>query len=255
MSGTLLVEREGRVALLTLHRPDKRNALNAELRVDLRAALAHAASDGTRAVILTGAGDKAFAAGADLDEMAARTPLEQRAYIMPPHVYDAVRRFPGPVIAAVNGLALGAGCELASACDYRIASSAAKFGQPEIALGLIPGGGGTQRLPRLIGPGRAARLVLSGETIDAPTALAWGLADEVVEPAQLLPRARTLAATFAEKSATALRLAKQALVAAEERPMSEGLAREIDLFALAFTSADAKEGIAAFREKRKPVWK
>lgn len=253
---TVLVEVADGLATLTIHRPEKRNALNAEARRDLVAALDKVRDDaGTRVVIVTGSGDKAFAAGADITELAARSTFEQRAFITPPHVYDAIAKYPKPVIAAVNGLALGAGCELAMACDLRIASSSAKLGQPEINLGIIPGAGGTQRLPRLVGAGRAARMVLTGEAIDAATALAWGLVDEVVAPEALLPRARELALKMAEKSPVALKLAKQALRAAEEGGLAQGLAREIDLFALAFQSKDAKEGIAAFREGRAPVWR
>ncbi|HVL48570.1 MAG TPA: enoyl-CoA hydratase-related protein [Candidatus Thermoplasmatota archaeon] len=255
MEYLVLAERQGPVLLLTLNRPDKRNALSAALRQAIIDALAKDRLDAeTRVVVVTGAG-KAFAAGADLDELAVRSVAEQRAFISPPHVYEAVARHPKPVIAAVNGLALGAGCELAMACDVRVASSAAKFGQPEINLGIIPGAGGTQRLARLVGRGRAARLVLTGDAIDAATAERWGLADEVVEPEALLARAMELANGMAAKSPVALRLAKEAVRAAEELPLEAGLAREIDLFTLAFASEDAREGIEAFRAKRTPAWK
>lgn len=249
------VDVEEGIAWITLNRPDKRNALNAALRKALVDALLEDARDpATRAVVLRGAGEKAFAAGADIDELAARTPWEQRAFITPPHIYSAVSQHPKPVLAAVNGHALGAGLELAMACDVRVASSAAKFGQPEIALGLIPGGGGTQRLPRLVGQGRAARMVLTGEAIDAATAERWGLVDEVVEPDRVVARALELARVMATRSPVALQLAKQALRAAEESSLTDALSREVDLFTLAFQSPDAKEGIQAFREKRAPVF-
>jgi enoyl-CoA hydratase len=248
----VLAERDGAVLLLTLNRPEKRNALNAGLRAALRDALAKDRDDPeTRVVVLKGAGDKAFAAGADVEEMAARDPWAQRAFITPPHIYGAVASHPKPVVAALNGHALGAGLELAMACDLRIASSAAKLGQPEINLGIIPGGGGTQRLPRLVGAGRAARMVLTGDSIDAQTALAWGLVEEVAEPEKVVARAVEIAKTMATKSPVALRLAKEALRAAEELPLGESLGREIDLFTLAFQSQEAQAGIKAFVEKAK----
>ena len=252
MSPLVLEERDGPVLLLTLNRPEKRNALNAALRLALRDALQRDRDDPeTRVVVLRGAGDKAFAAGADVEEMAARTPWEQRAFITPPHIYSAVAGHPKPVLAALNGHALGAGLELAMACDLRVASTAAKLGQPEINLGIIPGGGGTQRLPRLVGAGRAARMVLTGDAIDAQTALAWGLVEEVVEPEKVVARAVELAKTMAAKSPVALRLAKEALRTAEELPLGESLGREIDLFTLAFQSQEAQQGIKAFVEKSK----
>jgi enoyl-CoA hydratase len=183
--------------------------------------------------------------------MAARDPWAQRAFITPPHIYSAVASHPKPVVAALNGHALGAGLELAMACDLRVASSAAKLGQPEINLGIIPGGGGTQRLPRLVGAGRAARMVLTGDSIDAQTALAWGLVEEVAEPDKVVARAVEIARTMATKSPVALRLAKEALRAAEELPLGESLGREIDLFTLAFQSQEAQAGIKAFVEKAK----
>lgn len=245
MSDLVLREREGAVLVLTLNRPDKRNALDAALRLALRAALAEDRDDAsTRAVVLRGAGEKAFAAGADVVELSRRTTFEQRAFLSPPHIYSAVATHPKPVVAAIQGLALGAGLELAMACDLRVASPGAKLGQPEIALGIIPGGGGTQRLPRLVGAGRATRMVLTGEPIDGATALAWGLVDELADDP--VARAKALAATMATRSPTALRLAKEALRAAEELPLEKGLAREVDLFSLAFGSPEAKQGIAAF---------
>jgi enoyl-CoA hydratase len=247
VTGLVRATRDGPVLLLTLERPDKRNALSAALRRDLLTALAADRDDAdTRAVVLTGAG-KAFAAGADVEELAARSTFEQRAFLAPPHIYSAVATHPKPVLAAVNGHALGAGLELAMACDLRVCAPAAKLGQPEVALGILPGGGGTQRLPRLVGAGRAARMVLTGEPIDAATALAWGLVDEVAD--EPVTRAVELAKAMAQRSPVALRLAKEALRAAEELPLSEALERERDLFLLAFGSPEAKAGIAAFLAK------
>jgi enoyl-CoA hydratase len=240
----VLAQRDGPVLLLTLNRPEKRNALSAALRGELISALAADKDDPTtRVVVLTGAG-KAFAAGEDVGELAARSSFEQRAFLQPPHVYSQIASHPKPVIAALNGHTLGAGLELAMACDLRIAHPAAKLGQPEIALGIIPGGGGTQRLPRLVGAGRAARMVLTGEPIDAATALAWRLVDEVSEAPSA--RAIEIARTMATRSATALRLAKEALRSSEELPLEKGLERERDLFLLAFASREAKDGIARF---------
>jgi enoyl-CoA hydratase len=249
VSDLLLPQREGPILLLTLNRPEKRNALNGALRQALRDALAADRDDPTtRVVVITGAGGKAFAAGADVEEMAARDVWQQRAFIAPPHIYAAVATHPKPVIAAINGHALGAGLELAMACDVRVASRAAKLGQPEIALGLIPGGGGTQRLPRLVGAGRAARMVLTGDAIDAETAERWGLVDELADDA--LARAKEIALAMAQRGPIALRLAKQALRAAEELPLAEALEREIDLFALAFQGPEARAGIEAFLTKK-----
>jgi len=249
VSDIVLAERDGPILILTLNRPEKRNALNAALRRAVMDALANDRDDeATRVVILHGAGDKAFAAGADVEEMAARSVDEQRRFLQPPHIYSAVATHPKPVIAALNGHALGAGLELAMACDLRICAPAAKLGQPEINLGIIPGGGGTQRLPRLVGLGRASRMVLTGESIDAATALAWGLVDDVA--ADPIARAKELATAMVNKSPTALRLAKEALRASEELSLGRSLERETELFTLAFQSREAKAGIASFLAKK-----
>lgn len=250
MSDLVLAERDGPLLVLTLNRPEKRNALSAALRRALLERLEADREDAsTRVVVLTGAG-KAFAAGADVEELAARGTFEQRAFITPPHIYSAVSRHPKPVVACLNGHALGAGLELAMACDVRVASRAAKLGQPEIHLGIIPGGGGTQRLPRLVGLGRASRMVLTGEAVDAETAERWGLVEEVAEPDAALARAKEIGLAMAQRSPTALRLAKEALRASLELPLEKALEREVDLFTLAFQSAEAKEGIRAFLEKK-----
>ena len=252
---TLLLEIEDRIATLIVNRPEKRNALNAAVRRDLVAALETLRlNDRVRVVVLTGAGSEAFAAGADVAELAARTPREQRAAMETVRVFDAVAEFPRPVIAMINGFALGGGCELAMACDLRIAAESARLGQPEIRLGLIPGGGGTQRLPRLVGAGPALRMILTGELITAAEALRIGLVDEVHPDDALRERTLRLARVLAGYSPMALRLAKTAVRSALELPLGPGLAHERELFLAAFASADGREGLAAFREKRDPVF-
>jgi enoyl-CoA hydratase len=201
-------------------------------------------------VVVTGAGEKAFVAGADIGEFEGRSPVDQWRAMKAPTIFDAVERLPKPVIAAVNGYCLGGGMELALACDVRIASSSAKFGQPEVNLGIIPGGGGTQRLPRIVGLGAALRLILSGEIIAADEALRLRLVEELTEPAKLLDRATELAELMASKSPVALAAAKEATRAALSLPLDDGLKLETALFQLCFSSADKVEGVRAFLEKR-----
>jgi enoyl-CoA hydratase len=255
MSESTVVTHEvrGRVALLTINRPEKRNALDAGVRAALMRALDDAHhDDAVRAIVVTGAGDKAFVAGADIGEFEGRTPVEQWRVMRFPSVFDAVERVPKPVIAAVNGYCLGGGMELALACDIRVASTSARFGQPEVNLGIIPGGGGTQRLPRIIGLGGALRLILTGEMIGAEEALRLKLVEEVVDPTELLDRAMALAEVIASKSPVALAAAKEATRAALSLPLDDGLKLERALFQLCFASADKQEGVAAFMEKRTP---
>jgi enoyl-CoA hydratase len=248
---TVRIERDGAVAILTVDRPEKRNALNAAVRRELIAALDELRDDAdVRVLVLTGAGEKAFVAGADIGEFAERTPLEQRAAMTGRRVFDEIAAYPKPVIAMINGFALGGGCELALACDLRIAADTARLGQPEINLGIIPGGGGTQRLPRVVGTGQAMRLVLTGEIIDAAEALRIGLVDLVHPAAGLRERTLELARAMAAKSPVALQMAKSAVRAASEMPMAAGLAYETELFATCFASDDKREGVAAFLEKR-----
>jgi enoyl-CoA hydratase len=248
---TLRIETDAGVALITIDRQEKRNALNSTVRAELVAALdALRDDDGVRVLVITGAGDKAFVAGADIGEFAGRTPLEQRATMTGRRVFDEVAAYPKPVIAMINGFCLGGGCELALACDIRIAADTAKLGQPEINLGIIPGGGGTQRLPRVVGTGQAMRLVLSGELVDAAEALRIGLVDVVHPAADLRERTMEFARKMAEKSPVALRMAKSAVRAAAEMPMAAGLAYETELFITCFSSDDKREGVAAFLEKR-----
>jgi enoyl-CoA hydratase len=253
---TLLVERRDRVALITINRPEKRNALNIRTREEGARLLEELRDDeSVGVVVFTGAGDKAFIAGADIAEFAGRTALTQRDVMVARSLFNAIDSFPKPVIAMINGYCLGGGCELALACDLRIASETASFGQPEIKLGIIPGGGGTQRLTRLVGEGKAMELILTGEIIDAQTAYNIGLVNTVVPAADLEAKTMEIANRIAEKSAVALRMAKEAVKLASRSNLDEGLRREVDLFALCFSSEDKDEGVKAFLEKRKPVFK
>ena len=253
---TILLERRGPVAIVTINRPEKRNALNIQTRAEGAAVLDELRADeAIRVVILTGAGDKAFIAGADIAEFAGRSAISQREVMLEPSLFNAIDTFPKPIIAMVNGYCLGGGCEVALACDIRIASEKASFGQPEINLGIIPGGGGTQRLTRLVGEGKSMELILTGEIIDAQNAFALGLVNHVVPADQLEARTMDIANRIAEKSPIALRLAKEAIRLASRSNMDEGLRREVDLFALCFSSEDKNEGVAAFLEKRKAEFK
>jgi enoyl-CoA hydratase len=248
---TIRIDRDGAVAILTIDRQEKRNALSSTVRAELIAALDELRGDNAvRVLVVTGAGEKAFVAGADIGEFAGRTPLEQRAAMTGRRVFDEVAAYPKPVIAMINGFALGGGCELALACDVRVAADTAKLGQPEINLGIIPGGGGTQRLPRVVGTGQAMRLVLSGEIVDAAEALRIGLVDVVHPAAELREKTLEFARKMAEKSPVALRMAKAAVRAAAEMPLSAGLPYETELFVTCFASEDRQEGVAAFLEKR-----
>jgi len=253
---TLLLERRGRVAIITINRPDKRNALNIKTREEGAALLDELSADrSVGVVVFTGAGDKAFIAGADIAEFAGRTASMQREVMLGRSLFTAIDTFPKPIIAMINGYCLGGGCELALACDIRIASERASFGQPEINLGIIPGGGGTQRLTRLVGEGKAMELILTGEIIDAQTAFAIGLVNHVVPHDQLETKTMEIANRIADKGPIALRLAKEAVKLASRSNLDEGLRREVDLFALCFATEDKDEGVKAFLEKRKPEFK
>ena len=252
----ILVETSGRISFLTINRPDKRNALNQATRDDMVHALESLErSPETRVVVITGAGDKAFIAGADISEFEGRTALTQREAMKGMRIFTAIDDFPKPVIAMINGFCLGGGLETALACDIRIASDTAKLGQPEINLGIIPGGGGTQRLTRLVGEGKSMELILTGDLIDAAQAKAIGLVNEVVPLNDLRSMVVNLATRIAEKSPIALRMAKEAVKAAARTNLREGLERETDLFCLTFGSEDKAEGVRAFLEKRKPDFK
>jgi enoyl-CoA hydratase len=252
---TLLLDRAGRVAIITINRPDKRNALNIKTREEGAALLEELrGDDSVGVVVFTGAGDKAFIAGADISEFSGRTSITQRQVMMGRSLFTAVDSFPKPVIAMINGYCLGGGCELALACDIRIASETASFGQPEINLGIIPGGGGTQRLTRLVGEGKAMEMVLTGEIIDAKTAFSIGLVNHLVPADQLRAKTLEIANRIAEKGPVAVMLAKEAVKIASRSNLDEGLRREVDLFALCFATEDKNEGVSAFLEKRKPVF-
>ncbi len=250
---TLLIERRDRVALITINRPQKMNALNIQTREEGAHALEELRADeSVRVVVFTGAGEKAFVAGADIAEFKGRTAVTQRDVMTGRSLFTAIDTFPKPVIAMINGYCLGGGCELALSCDLRIAGENAKFGQPEINLGIIPGGGGTQRLTHLVGEGKAMELILTGDIIDAQTAYQFGLVNMVFPATDLEAKTLELANRIAEKSPVALRMAKEAVKTASRSTLDEGLRREIDLFALCFSSADKDEGVNAFLEKRKP---
>jgi enoyl-CoA hydratase/carnithine racemase len=240
------------IGTITLDRPPM-NALNAQLQEELRAAAMSLSADGNvRAVIVYG-GEKVFAAGADIKEMAAMSYVDMSARAPElSSAFDAVARIPKPVVAAITGYALGGGCELALACDWRVAAEDAKLGQPEINLGVIPGAGGTQRLPRLIGPARAKDLIMSGRMVDATEALAIGLVDRVVPASEVYPAAVELASRYARGPAAALRAAKLAIDGGLSMDLPAGLAWESQLFAALFATQDRVEGMTAFVEKRKP---
>ncbi|HYR43974.1 MAG TPA: enoyl-CoA hydratase-related protein [Terriglobia bacterium] len=252
----ILVETNDRISFLTINRPDKRNALNQPTRDEMLHALDSLEREPqSRVLILTGAGDKAFIAGADINEFEGRTALTQREAMKGMRIFTAIEEFPKPVIAMINGFCLGGGLEVALACDIRIASDTARLGQPEINLGIIPGGGGTQRLTRLVGEGKAMELILTGDAIDAAHAKEIGLVNEVVAAGDLRGRVVSLASRIAEKSPVALRMAKDAVKSAARMNLREGLERETDLFCLTFGSEDKAEGVRAFLEKRKADFK
>lgn len=250
---TVAVDIADRVATVTIDRREKRNSLTQQVKTDLRHALGHVREEtDARAVILTGAGDKSFVSGANIDDFEGRSVHDQREVLSIPAIYEDVERFPLPVIAAVNGFALGGGCEMAMACDVRVAAESAKFGQPEINLGIIPGGGGTQRLRRLVGEGMTMDIVLTGRIIDADEADEIGLADHVVSDDDLYERAEALAGQMAEKSPIALQYAKEAVLASSRQGLDDGRRTEADLNSALFDTQDQTEGVRAFLEDRDP---
>lgn len=253
---TITIEKRGLVAILTINRPDKLNALNMKVHEEGVAALDALKSDDlVRVVVLTGSGEKAFIAGADISEFVEATPVAQRDLFHERTLFNTIDSFPKPVVAMINGFCLGGGNELALACDIRIGSEKARFSQPEINLGIMPGGGGTQRLARLIGEGRAMELCLLGDMIDAETAYKFGLLNHVFPIDQLEEETMKIAEKIAEKAPIALQLTKEAVKFASRSNLDEGLRREVDLFAICFSTEDKKEGVAAFLEKRKPIFK
>ena len=254
---TLLLTIAGGIATVTLNRPSVLNALNASLFDDLERVFQFLAQDPeTRAVVLTGAGGKAFAAGADLQEVAQIPDAAggEKLALRGQAVFRLIETLPKPVIAAVEGFALGGGLELALSCTFRLASDAAKLGLPEIKLGLLPGYGGSQRLPRLVGRSAALKLLLTGDMISAAEALRLGLVDGVVSPADLLPRANDLATRIAGGPQLAISAILEAVREGSPLPLAEALALEARLFGQLFETADKREGVAAFLQKRVPHW-
>ena len=254
---TLLIERHADgYAVVTLNRPEALNALNSALFRDLSDFLdAVEHDDSVRCLILTGSGDKAFAAGADIKEMADQSYADMYKANFFSLGHDRITRFRKPIIAAVNGFALGGGCELAMMCDFIIAADTAKFGQPEINLGVVPGAGGTQRLPRYVGKAKAMDLVLTARRMDAAEAERCGLVSRVVPAAELIPTALEAAKQIAALSPLSVMMAKELVNAAYETPLSQGVKLERRLFHSLFAFEDQTEGMAAFVEKRKPEFK
>lgn len=251
-----LGDRVDHVATIEIDRPDARNALNSQVRTELKRILDAIEESTTRVVVLTGADESsAFVAGADVHELRERDAIEQREVSKRPRVYERVDDLKQPVIARINGHALGGGGELALACDVRIARHNAKLGQPEINLGFIPGGGATQRLPRLVGEGQAMRLVLSGELISAEEAARIGFVDEVRDPGEFDDRVYGLAEQMASKSPLALEFGKKAIKGASRMNLEQGIEYEAELFAQLFATEDKNEGIDAFLEGRDANWR
>ncbi len=256
MTSFVEITQDGLVSTLTLNRPDKLNALSTEVLNDLRSAITTiGAKEELRAAIITGAG-KAFAAGADIAAMTEMNEWEGRDFGALGHsVFASIEKLRFPVIAAVNGFALGGGCELALACDFIYASSKAKFGQPEVGLGVIPGFGGTQRLPRRIGSAMARELIYTGRMISADEALRIGLANAVFAPEELLDSAQKVAAHIASQGPIAVATAKRLIARGIEKPLLDANALEQDAFAACFGTEDQAEGMTAFLEKRDAVFK
>jgi enoyl-CoA hydratase len=250
------VEREDGIAVLTIDRQEKLNALDLQVTEEIGQALLELEAEGPRAILVTGAGERSFVAGADISAMSVMSPLEAKRFSEIGHAAMALLdRSPVPTIAAVNGYALGGGCEVAIACDVRIAAENATFGFPEVSLGILPGMGGTQRLPRLIGPAFAKELIFTGRRIGAREAHEIGLVNRVVSEGEALKVARELAAEIAANGPLAVRHAKAATNQALDVDLVSGLGYEADQFALLFATEDAREGMGAFAERRKPEFK
>ncbi|MCX7912303.1 MAG: enoyl-CoA hydratase-related protein [Dehalococcoidales bacterium] len=254
---TLLYEKKDGIGIVTINRPQSLNALNTTVYNELYDVFEKIENDDeVRVVVLTGAGEKAFAAGSDVSEMANMNTLEIQKFIATiRRASDRIYTLSKPTIAAISGYALGGGNELAMCCDLRIASEKARFGQPEINLGLIPGAGGTQRLPRLVGVAKAKEMIFFGDMIDAATALSWGLVNRVVPPEKLMEEALAWAGRLAAKSAPVLAMAKLAINTGVDTDITSGLNMEARCDALCFATEDQKEGMKAFLEKRKAVFR
>ena len=252
----LLLERDGAVAIVTLNRPKVLNALNNQTLAELSACMASLKADeGVRAIILTGSGEKSFVAGADINELATQSPVEGQTHARRGQlILDAIEQLGKPVIAAINGFALGGGCELAMACTIRLAADSARFGQPELNLGLMPGYAGSQRLPRLVGKGIAMEMLLTGDMVGAQRAYEIGLVNRVVPAAELMTEARALAQTLAAKAPIAVGFIIDAVNQGLEAPFAVGEYLETSLFGTIASSEDMREGTKAFLDKRKPVW-
>jgi enoyl-CoA hydratase len=252
----LLLERDGALAIVTINRPKILNALDSRTLDELRRAVLDLKQDASvRVVILTGAGDKSFVAGADINELAVQTPVSGREHALAgQHVLDLIENLGKPVIAAINGYALGGGCELAMACTLRIAADTARLGQPEINLGLIPGYAGTQRLARLVGPGKAMEIVLTGAPVSAADAERIGLVNRVVPAADLMSEVRGLATALAVQAPIAMRYIITAINKGAQMPFAEAELFEATLFGLVAATDDMREGTSAFLDKRKPVF-
>ncbi len=254
MFENILLEIDGPTATLIINRPEKRNAINNATTEEIDKALCQVeANPDLRVLILTGAGEKAFVAGADIKELDKRDTLLGRSETRRrQEVYTRIEQLEIPSIAAINGWALGTGLELAMVCTLRVASSKARMGQPEVKLGIIPGAGGTYRLPRLVGMGRAMEIILTGEPVTAEEALSMGLVNRVVPPEKLMEETRNLAETIAVRPKLAIQYAKEAVLRCVEGSLTEGLAHESYLHALSCGTKDKKEGVASFLEKREP---
>jgi enoyl-CoA hydratase len=250
----LLLERDGAIALVTINRPQVLNALNAQTIDELRrVALELKHDDSVRVVILTGAGEKSFVAGADINELVAQSPESARELgLRGQHVFGLIENLGKPVIAAINGFALGGGCELAMACTVRIAAEGARLGQPEVNLGILPGYAGTQRLPRLVGAGRALEMLLTGAPVTAAEAFRIGLVNRVVTASDLMAEARRLAGELARQPPIAMRYIIDAVNKGLEMPLAEASVYEATLFGLVVATEDMREGTRAFLEKRRP---
>jgi enoyl-CoA hydratase len=253
----ILLEKKNSIAYVTVNRPKVLNALNMATMEELRAAFTDIKNDASiRVAIMTGAGEKAFIAGADIGELAKHDPVSAKEYThRGQSVLDLIENLGKPVIACINGFALGGGCEIAMACTMRLASENAKLGQPEVKLGIMPGYGGTQRLPRLVGKGIAMQLVLSGEMISAPEAHRIGLVNEVTTPAELIPRAEAIAQKIIANGPLAIQYSMEAVNKGLEMSLAEGLYLEATLFGVCCATEDKKEGMAAFLEKRPAQFK
>ncbi|MEN6389393.1 MAG: short-chain-enoyl-CoA hydratase [Syntrophomonas sp.] len=257
MYTNVLLEKRNHIAVLTINRPKALNALNQHTLIDIKAAVEEVRDDNEVSVlILTGAGEKAFVAGADITFMVEMTAMQARAFgQLGGEVTNLIESMPKPVIAAINGFCLGGGCELAMSADFRICSDKSKFGQPEVGLGVTPGFGGTQRLPRLVGLGMAKQLLYTGETIGAEEALRIGLVNKVTTYEQLMDEAMNIARMIASRGQLAVQLCKDAVNHGMQVDIGQAMAFEADIFGLCFATQDQKEGMSAFVDKRKAEFK